>query len=132
MLEFNEKLIGVVHDKFGENTKMIRTGCFDHLYLAVFDPAGIGTVDPDLLILAERVSPVFPAAYTTIESDYQPDTKKVGTVLYAAGGEAEDGRKVVALKVKGAARATQKDSRMWTFSGSTPGAHSLTTAPGIW
>ena len=25
MLEFNEKLIGVVHDKFGENTKMIRT-----------------------------------------------------------------------------------------------------------
>ena len=25
VLEFNEKLIGVVHDKFGENTKMIRT-----------------------------------------------------------------------------------------------------------
>nr|WP_027871150.1 WYL domain-containing protein [[Eubacterium] cellulosolvens] len=25
VLEFNEKLIGVIHDKFGENTKMIRT-----------------------------------------------------------------------------------------------------------
>ena len=72
-----------------------------------------------------ELNAVFPAAYTTIESDYQPDTKKVGTVLYAADGETEDGRKVVALKVKGAARATQKGSARTGWDSAMPNPYTM-------
>ena len=67
-----------------------------------------------------ELNAAFPAEYTPIQSDYQPDTKKVGTVLFAAEGVTESGQKVVALKVKGAARASQKGSARTGWDSAMP------------
>ena len=67
-----------------------------------------------------ELSEVYPASYETIDSDYQPDTKKIGQILYAAEGTAEDGTKVVALKVKGAAKFAFKGSAGTGWSSSEP------------
>ena len=67
-----------------------------------------------------ELNEVFPAAYTTIASDYQPDTKKVGTVLYAAAGVTKSDQQVVAMKVKGAARTSQKGSARTGWDSAMP------------
>ena len=67
-----------------------------------------------------ELSAVYPAVYETIESDYQPDTKKIGQILYAAKGTAQDGTQVVALKVKGAAKFAFKGSAGTGWSSSEP------------
>ena len=37
------------------NAQMIGTGCFDHLCFAVFNAAGVGSVDGDLLVLIQGI-----------------------------------------------------------------------------
>ena len=51
--------------------------------------------------LAE-LNEVWPAAYSPVSSEYQPDAKKLGTVLFAGEGTDADGRNVLAMKVEGA------------------------------
>ena len=67
-----------------------------------------------------ELAAVYPAEYETIVSDYQPDTKKIGQILYAANGKAADGTEVVALKVKGAAKVSQKGSAGTGWTSATP------------
>ena len=51
--------------------------------------------------LAE-LNEVCPAEYAPVSSEYQPDPKKLGTVLFAGEGTTADGRNVLAMKVEGA------------------------------
>lgn len=67
-----------------------------------------------------ELAAVCPAAYETIVSDYQPDTKKIGQILYAAKGTTEDGTNVIAMKVKGAAKFSQKGSAGTGWSSASP------------
>ncbi len=50
----------------------------------------------------EELNEIWPAAYAPVSSEYQPDAKKLGSVLFAAEGADADGRNVLAMKVEGA------------------------------
>ena len=67
-----------------------------------------------------ELSAVYPAEYTTIVTDYEPDAKKVGSVLYAAEGVAADGTQVVAMKVKGSMKLAQGGSARHGWTAGTP------------
>ena len=68
---------------------------------------------------------VYPAAYEAVVSDYQPDAKKIGQILYAAEGVAEDGTKVAALKVKGAKKVSQKGSAGTGWTSAEPNPYTM-------
>ena len=68
---------------------------------------------------------VYPATYTTIQTDYQPDTKKTGTILYAAEGVAEDGTQVVAMKIKSATKVKQTGSAKTGWDASIPNPYTM-------
>ena len=50
----------------------------------------------------EELNEVWPAAYAPVSSEYQPDAKKLGTVLFAGEGTDAEGRNVLAIKAEGA------------------------------
>ena len=68
----------------------------------------------------EELGAVYPARYLPMEISYQPDEKKIGQILYAAEGTAQDGTQVIALKVKGAAKFSYKGSASTGWSSSEP------------
>lgn len=67
-----------------------------------------------------ELNAVFPASYETIVSDYQPDAKKLGAILYAAEGITEDGSQVVAMKVKSALKFNHSGSARTGWTAATP------------
>lgn len=69
-----------------------------------------------------ELNAVYPADYQTIVTDYAPDEKKIGSILYAAEGVAQDGTQVVAMKVKGTDRVAQSGSPRtgWTAAQPNP------------
>lgn len=69
-----------------------------------------------------ELNAVYPASYETIVTEYAPDAKKIGSILYAAEGVAEDGTQVVAMKVKGTDRVAQSGSPRtgWTAAQPNP------------
>jgi len=67
-----------------------------------------------------ELNAVYPAAYETIVTDYAPDAKKVGSILYAAEGVAQDGTQVVAMKVKGGTKLAQGGSARHGWTAGTP------------
>ena len=67
-----------------------------------------------------ELAEVFPAQYETIVSDYQPDMKKIGQILYSAEGIADDGTRVAALKVQGAKKFSYKGSASTGWASSEP------------
>lgn len=69
-----------------------------------------------------ELAAVFPAEYTTITTDYQPDTKKIGTIMYAASGVTADGQSVIAMKVKSATKVAQGGSAKTGWDSSIPNA----------
>ncbi len=71
-----------------------------------------------------ELNAVYPAAYTTIQTDYQPD-KKIGTILYAADGVAADGTEVVAMKVKSATKVKQTGSPKTGWDASIPNPYTM-------
>ncbi len=80
--------------------------------------------DTDAADKAE-LSAVYPATYTRIESEYQPDAKQVGTVLYAAEGVAPDGAEVVGMIVKSAVRFAFKGSAGTGWTAAEPSAFTM-------
>ena len=71
-----------------------------------------------------ELNQVFPAEYTTLESEYKP-AKKIGAVLYAAQGVAPDGRQVVGMKVKSALTFSYKGSAGTGWTASEPSAFTM-------
>ncbi len=67
-----------------------------------------------------ELSAVYAAQYETLTTDYAPDAKKVGSILYAATGVAADGTQVLAAKVKGAAKLSQSGSARHGWTAGTP------------
>ncbi|MBQ2991416.1 MAG: FMN-binding protein [Clostridia bacterium] len=72
-----------------------------------------------------ELNAVYPASYETIVTDYAPDAKKVGSVLYAAEGVAADGTQVVAMKVKGGTKLAQGGSARHGWTAGTPNAFTM-------
>lgn len=75
--------------------------------------------DTDAANKAE-LSEVYPAAYETLTPAFQPDAKKLGSVLYVAEGIAPDGTQVVAMKVKGSDRVAQSGSPRTGWTAAQP------------
>ena len=67
-----------------------------------------------------ELAAAYPAAYEPIVTDYAPDAKKIGSILYAAEGVAEDGTQVVAMKVKGSDRVAQGGSPRTGWTAAQP------------
>lgn len=65
---------------------------------------------------------VYPADYQTITSDYQPDEKEAGSILFAAEGKAEDNCQVVAMKVRSALKFSYAGSAGTGWAASEPSA----------
>ena len=61
-----------------------------------------GYVSETLTQSLAELNEVLPAEYAPVSSEYQPDPKKLGTVLFAGEGRTADGRNVLAMKVEGA------------------------------
>ena len=68
-----------------------------------------------------ELNAVYPAAYTTIQTEYAPDEREQGLVLYAAEGVAADGTEVVAMKVRGSRRVDQSGSPRTGWDAAMPG-----------
>lgn len=72
-----------------------------------------------------ELSAVYPATYTTIETAYQVDAKKIGTVLYAAEGITDDGTQVVAMKIKSATKVNHSGSARTGWTAALPNAFTM-------
>ena len=72
-----------------------------------------------------ELNAVYAAAYTTIETEYKPDDKEQGVVLYAAEGIAPDGTEVVAMKVRGSRKVAQKGSAATGWDAAMPGSFTM-------
>lgn len=68
---------------------------------------------------------VYPASYSPIPTQYQPDEKNAGTILFAAEGKAEDGTQVVAMKVRSALKFSYTGSAGTGWTASEPGAFTM-------
>lgn len=90
------------------------------LSLAAFAESNSGEIDYEAA-LAEA----YEAAYTAIETEYAPDEKELGLVLYAAEGVAADGAEVVGLVVRGSKKVSQKGSAGTGWDMAMPGATTM-------
>ncbi len=68
---------------------------------------------------------VYPAVYTPISSDYAIDEKKLGTILYAAEGVADDGTNVVGLKIKTSKMLNYTKSSNTGWDAAEPGPNTM-------
>lgn len=75
--------------------------------------------DTDAADKAE-LSAVYPAVYTALHPDELPDTKKIGTLLFAAEGTTAEGTRVIAMKIKSATKVAQAGSARTGWDSSVP------------
>ena len=68
---------------------------------------------------------VFPADYEPLYSEYQPDEKTAGTILFAAQGVTSDGLEVVAMKVRSALKLTFTGSAGTGWTAAEPSAFTM-------
>lgn len=68
----------------------------------------------------EELKAVFPANYTPVSSNYVVDERNIGTVLFAAEGKADDGKEVLALKVRSANKMNYEKTARTGWDSSEP------------
>lgn len=82
------------------------------------------TTDVNIEANAE-LNTVYPAKYSKITTNYVVDESTIGTVLYAAEGTAENGTKVLAMKIKSSKNFNTKGFSSTGWEEAEPAAYTM-------
>ncbi|MDR2505313.1 MAG: hypothetical protein LBD16_04320 [Oscillospiraceae bacterium] len=88
---------------------------------AIAETAATDAAPDDKAELAE----IYPAEYTDIVTEYSVDKATLGNILYAAEGVTEEGREIVALKIKGAKKVSGRGSANTGWDDAMPDSYTI-------